>query len=126
MRRQGYFYDHLISRLHRALETSLVNACEQIKVLLAGASVKSQAGKQRRGLGNAFQHQHPRENRAVRKVAIEKRFVDRYILYRRQLLPWNHIDYTVNQKEWIPVWQDVANLTNIEFLNHRLSGLHSL
>jgi hypothetical protein len=103
--------NQLVARLHRALETRTVDAGEVVTVLSSGTRpwCRTPAGRR---LGQRFQHQHARHDRAVREVPGEKGSLNvTFLMALMRLL--SSLEHLVHQQERVAVRQLLENLVNV-------------
>jgi len=113
-----HLHDKLIARCERGLPAHTADARKEENLLGAvGLCNRGLQANDAAELSHSLDHQHAGEDRAVGEVACELGLVCRHTLDTHGLLPGDHLNHAVHEKERVPVRKDFANL---------LAGKHRL
>jgi hypothetical protein len=105
------FTPKLVTRNYWATKPDFVSTCEIHEV--ASSHLFFSQEKDGSNLSHRLKDQYPRHDRIAREMALEKRFVDRYVLDPNNTLSWFHLFDTIDEKERIAVRENLENATNI-------------
>ncbi len=108
------FEQQLVAGRHLAPEARVVDAGEQEQRALAVVRARRPVGKNRRRLGEGFDHQHPGHDRMTGKVPGKERLVHRHVLDRAQRLARLAGKNAIDQQERVPVRQELHDAVDVE------------